>query len=598
MTALPRDKKLFWDFCANMNPGPLTDAERREYQVHFEYFLSLAREGDAARQHDVGVKYLEGFWVEADHKQAAYWFTQAANNGDVDAQEALAGLYCLGIGVERNPVKATQWMSLAAEGGSPSAQFDLARMFQAGAGVPKDFQKAAFWFHRVVLNEKAPGLEKKSIFKRIGEADSVVPENKITNSKVLAEAQYAQAGLNIAVSYYCGDRVERDLQIALQWATWAGKNGHLDACVLAGNILREGINGGRDLNQARHWYLKSAYSGDPRGQHSMGLVCWDQSKATEDDRQKAAYLFESYYWYRLAAENGSAPAKEALRDYEKNFTDKLLAEAQRLEPGFREIFALESKEGGNQTSQETVPAGLIGSSLPTASPRTRGDEFADRYNRGWAAHQKGDNQAAVSYMTSAIEINPKYPDAYNERGLTYDALGQFDRAIADYNRGKSYQVAGDLNQAIVDYSSSIRLEPSSDAYGNRGDAFDKAGDVDAAIRDYTEAIRLNPNDAVAYYNRAKAYAVKKGDFDHAISDYTEAIRCNPRGPDAFYNRGITYARLGDFRKALNDFSEAIELNPNNGPAYYNRGVCYSKLGMRAQAETDISKAKSLGVPSQ
>ena len=154
MTDLPRDKKLFLDFCANMDPGPLTDAERREYQGHFEYFLSLAREGDTARQHDVGVKYLEGFWVEADHKQAAYWFTQAANNGDVDAQEALAGLYCLGTGVERNPIKAAQWMSLAAEGGSPSAQFDLAKMFQAGAGVPKDLAKAAFWFHRVVLNEK------------------------------------------------------------------------------------------------------------------------------------------------------------------------------------------------------------------------------------------------------------------------------------------------------------------------------------------------------------------------------------------------------------------------------------------------------------
>jgi TPR repeat protein len=98
-------------------------------------------------------------------------------------------------------------------------------------------------------------------------------------------------------------------------------------------------------------------------------VCWDQSKATEDDRQKAAYLFESYYWYRLAAENGSAPAKEALLDYEKNFTDKLLTDAQRLEPGFREIFALESKEAGNQTSQGTVPVGLMGSSLPAASPR-------------------------------------------------------------------------------------------------------------------------------------------------------------------------------------------------------------------------------------
>ena len=156
MTDLPRNKKLFLDFCANLNPGPLTDEERLQNQGVFEHFLSLARSGDIDRQFDVAVKYLEGFWVESDHKQAAYWFTQAARNGHVDAQEALAGLYCLGMGVECSATKAAQWMSLAAEGGNPSAQFDLARMFQAGAGVPKDLAKAAFWFHRVVVNEKAP----------------------------------------------------------------------------------------------------------------------------------------------------------------------------------------------------------------------------------------------------------------------------------------------------------------------------------------------------------------------------------------------------------------------------------------------------------
>jgi uncharacterized protein len=416
MIDLPRNKKLFLEFCANMNPGPLTHEERREFQGYFEYFLKSAHEGDTARQYDVAIKFLEGFWVETDYKQAAYWFTKAANNGHVDAREALAGLYCLGIGVERNAINAAQWMSLAAEGGSPSAQFDLARMFQVGTGVPKDLVKAAFWFHQVVINEKAPGLQKKSISERIGPDDSLVPENKITNSTVLPEAQYAlakayssgegvpqddreagrwyilashnghshaqcdlglcyaegrgveldmrkahawwqeaakqgvsQAGLNIAISYYSGDGVERDPQIALQWAMWAAKNHNLDACVLVGNILREeGINGQRDLNEAKCWYRTSAYSGDAVGQYSMGLVCWDQFQAVEDPKHKTAFLFESYHWYKLAAENGLARAKEALLEYEKNFSAELLAKAQKLESVFRQTLARESKEAGNQ----------------------------------------------------------------------------------------------------------------------------------------------------------------------------------------------------------------------------------------------------------
>lgn len=394
-----------------MNPGPLTDDERREFQGYFDYFLRSAREGDTARQYDVATKFLEGFWVETDYKQAAYWFSQAANNGEVDAQEALAGLYCVGIGVERNAVKAAQWMSLAAEGGSPSAQFDLARMFEAGAGVPRDLAKAAFWFRQVAMNEKAPGLQKKSISEKIGPADSLVPENKITNSPVLPEAQYAlakayssgdgvpqddreagkwyilashnghahaqcdlglcyaegrgverdmqkahtwwqeaakqgvsQAGLNIAVSYYSGDGLERDPEIALQWAILAAKDRNLDGCVLVGNILREGINGQRDLNEAKRWYRKSAYSGDAVGQYSMGLVCWDQFQTVEDPKHKTAFLFESYYWYKLAAENGFERAKEALLDYEKNLGAELLAKAQQLESVFRQTLAQESKE--------------------------------------------------------------------------------------------------------------------------------------------------------------------------------------------------------------------------------------------------------------
>ena len=37
-------------------------------------------------------------------------------------------------------------------------------------------------------------------------------------------------------------------------------------------------------------------------------------------------------------------------------------------------------------------------------------------------------------FTKAIEINPNYAEAYHERGLAYDAIGEYDRAISDYNK--------------------------------------------------------------------------------------------------------------------------------------------------------------------
>ena len=45
------------------------------------------------------------------------------------------------------------------------------------------------------------------------------------------------------------------------------------------------------------------------------------------------------------------------------------------------------------------------------------------------------------------------------------------------------------------------------AYGNRGNAYAKLGQYQRAIEDYDEAICLDPEFARAYTNRARAYSL-------------------------------------------------------------------------------------------
>ena len=54
----------------------------------------------------------------------------------------------------------------------------------------------------------------------------------------------------------------------------------------------------------------------------------------------------------------------------------------------------------------------------------------------------------------------------------------------------------------------------------------KKGQYDRAIADYDKAIKLNPRDANAYNNRGFAYG-KKGQRDKAISDYRKALQIDP-----------------------------------------------------------------------
>src|SRR5262249_25621993 len=90
-------------------------------------------------------------------------------------------------------------------------------------------------------------------------------------------------------------------------------------------------------------------------------------------------------------------------------------------------------------------------------------------NRGLAYQAKREYDRAVADHTKAIELNPKYATAYNNRGI---ATGDYDRAIADYNRA-------------------IELDPNfADAYLRRGLAYEGKGDSERSIADYTKAIVL------------------------------------------------------------------------------------------------------------
>jgi tetratricopeptide (TPR) repeat protein len=89
----------------------------------------------------------------------------------------------------------------------------------------------------------------------------------------------------------------------------------------------------------------------------------------------------------------------------------------------------------------------------------------------------------------------------------------------------------------------------------RGLAYEANGDHDRAIADYDETLRLDSEDPVAFYNRGIAYE-NKHDYDHAI-DYSKAIRLDPEYAEAYLVRGISYENKRELEKALADFRVAL-----------------------------------------
>jgi tetratricopeptide (TPR) repeat protein len=94
-------------------------------------------------------------------------------------------------------------------------------------------------------------------------------------------------------------------------------------------------------------------------------------------------------------------------------------------------------------------------------------------------------------------------ERYNESGVAYARMGDYDRAIADYSKA-------------------IEVYPEhAGAYSNRGIAYERMGDYDRAIADHSKAIGIDPRYAKAYNNRGSVYKAKL-DYDRAIADYTKA----------------------------------------------------------------------------
>lgn len=238
------------------------------------------------------------------------------------------------------------------------------------------------------------------------------------------------------------------------------------------------------------------------------------------------------------------------------------------------------------------------SETETKSAVTYNDDGIKKYNNK-------DFRGAIEDYTQAIKINPNYAEAYYNRGIVYDELGDKKTAIQDYNqaikikpndadayynRGIAQSDLGDKKSAIEDYSQAIRVNSNyANAYYNRGIAQSDLGDKKAAIQDYTQAIRIDPKYTNAYYNRGIAQS-DLGNRKAAIEDYSQAIKINPKYANAYINRGLVQSELGDNKAAFDDYTQAIKITPNDAIAYYNRGIAQSSLGNKKAAIEDYNQA--------
>jgi hypothetical protein len=150
-----------------------------------------------------------------------------------------------------------------------------------------------------------------------------------------------------------------------------------------------------------------------------------------------------------------------------------------------------------------------------------------------------------------------------------------------------------VNKGIDTYSKAIQLYPKyHDAYGSRGLAYFRMKKYDQAFEDYQKSLEYRPNDSKTLSNVGFIYFMRN-QFDKAEEVYKKSIQFDPRFVDARRNLGAIYAMKKEFPAAIEQWQEGLKYEPTNATLLFYIGSAYNDMGQPDKAQPWFEKAYAI-----
>ena len=257
-----------------------------------------------------------------------------AREGDTIAMQELASLYANGIYVPQNTSKAMQWNMLAKLLGNVNVTCGICKCISDNNDFiinneailsqlkknrinfayckegerlysDKKYEQAIYWFQKAADAGNSAAQKNLAICYFNGYGVEKDVEKAIYWWQKAADAGNSTAQNSLAYRYFAGDGVEKDVEKAVYWCQKAADAGYSAAQYRLAFCFLKGDGVEKDVEKAVYWWQKAADAGDSDAQNSLAFRYF-KGDGVEKDVEKAVY------WWQKAADAGNSGAEYML----------------------------------------------------------------------------------------------------------------------------------------------------------------------------------------------------------------------------------------------------------------------------------------------
>ena len=177
----------------------------------------------------------------------------------------------------------------------------------------------------------------------------------------------------------------------------------------------------------------------------------------------------------------------------------------------------------------------------------------------------------LEHFQKALELDPGYSDVYFHKGVCYETVGEYTRAIDEFK-------------------AKIEADPHYiGSYFSMGNLYEQVGDYQAAIESYESVLGMDDHHRDAILRLGRLHTQFGADAKRAAILYMrlddEGAPVLGRGErvEFLLGRSCALRHVGEPVQACTYADEAVTMDPTNAIAYFEKAMCEYGSGNRAEA---------------